>query len=220
MRLVHVKGATVKAFAAYYLGVVVRPRRTFDALMQDARRLQFGAGALLVTGILYTLVYVFLYVGGAHPTTFRPWRAIPADDYYRYNRFLLAPSLLMCWLLAGGVVQLLGRFFRGSGSFEDTLAALGFGIAVPTWASLVHDLSVSFLGAIRVIDAMEHEAAMNAPTPWRTLLWVSYSAYLVWFLVVFPKAVGAAQRVRSGPAMLVGILGFGVYQSVFLLFNR
>jgi hypothetical protein len=50
----------VKSFAAYYLGVVVRPRRTFDALMQDPRRLQFGAGALLVTGILYTLVYVFL----------------------------------------------------------------------------------------------------------------------------------------------------------------
>jgi hypothetical protein len=46
----------VKSFAAYYLGVVVRPRRTFDALMQDPRRLQFGAGALLVTGILYTFL--------------------------------------------------------------------------------------------------------------------------------------------------------------------
>ena len=105
----------VKSFAAYYLGVVVRPRRTFDALMQDPRRLQFGAGALIVTGILYTWVYVLLYVGGAQPTTFRPWPAIPADDYYRYNRFLLAPSLLMCWLLASARSQRPGDPARHTG---------------------------------------------------------------------------------------------------------
>ena len=66
-------------------------------------------------------------------TTFKPWLAIPAEDYYRYNRFLLAPSLLMCCLLADSIVQLFSRFFRGSGTFEDTLAALGLGIAIPTW---------------------------------------------------------------------------------------
>lgn len=210
----------IASFGAYYRGVVLKPRRTFDALVEDPRRLRFGALALGVTAILYTLVYVFLFAGGAHPTTFAPWLAIPAEDYYRYNRFLLAPSIFLAWLTAGGVVQLLGHFVRGSGSFEDTLAVLGFGIAIPNLASLAHDLPVSFCGAIGVIDAMQHEAAMNAPGPWRTLLWSSYSAYLVWFLVVFPKAVGAAQRVRALPALLLGVLGFVTYQLIFMLFNR
>ena len=114
----------MSSFADHYFGVVLRPRRAFDALMQDPRRLRLGALALLVTAVLYTGVYVFLFIGGAHPTAFSPWLAIPAQDYYRYNRFLLAPSLFLAWLVAGGVIQLLGHLVRGKGSFEDTLATL------------------------------------------------------------------------------------------------
>jgi hypothetical protein len=38
--------------------------------------------------------------------------------------------------------------------------------------------------------------------------------------VLFPKGVGAAQRLRRGPAILVGVLAYLVYQGVFLIFNR
>jgi hypothetical protein len=50
----------MKSFWYYYRGVAVRPRRTFDELMADPRRLRYGFLAVLLTAFLYTLVYLFL----------------------------------------------------------------------------------------------------------------------------------------------------------------
>jgi hypothetical protein len=207
-------------FASYYFGTLIRPRRTFDALMADGRRMRFGLAALGIDALLYTLVYVFLAAGGGAPSAFKPWLAIPADVYYYYNRFLLLPSLLLCWILAAGMIQLLGHLFGGKGSFEDTLSALGFAISISSLASLLHDLPDSFLGAIGVLDLREYEVALNSPTIWRTILWILYGLYFLLFLVLFPKAVGASQRIGRGPAIVIGVFSFVVYQVVYLVFNR
>ncbi len=57
-----------RSFGHFYLGTIVRPRRTFDTLMTDERRLRFGLTAL-ASNALYTLVYDFL--------TMRPRRSSP-----------------------------------------------------------------------------------------------------------------------------------------------
>lgn len=210
----------MKSFRDYYFGIIIRPRRTFDLLVLDSRRLRFGLLALLITIILYTLVYVFLTIGGGAPSTFTPWLAIPAEDYYKYNQFFLAPSMFAGWILAAGIAQLLSRPFSGKGSFEDNLSVFGFAIGLASLASLSHDLPDSFLGAIGVIDLREYEVALNSPTIWRTILWILYGLYFILFFLLFPKGVGAAQRIRSGPAILIGVLAFMVYQGAFLIFNR
>jgi hypothetical protein len=210
----------MKSFRGYYFGVIFRPRRIFDALLTDSRRLRFGFFAISISVALYTLVYVFLSMGGAAPSSFTPVLAIPTDVYYQYNRFILAPSMFGCWILAAGVAQLLSRAFAGKGSFEDTLSVLGFGIGIATLASLLHDLTDSFLGAIGVLDLKWYEMALNSPTIWRTILWTLYTLSFVFFLVLFPKGIGAAQRIRGGPAIVVGVLSFLVYQGVFFIFNR
>jgi len=111
----------LRSFANYYVGTIFRPRRTFDALRADERRLRFGVLALALNIVLYTLVYVFLAACGGAPSSFRPWLAIPTDVYYHYNQFFLAPSMMMGWILSAGVAQLLSRPFAGKGSFEDML---------------------------------------------------------------------------------------------------
>lgn len=210
----------MNSFRDYYLAAIRRPRRTFDTLLSESQRLRFGLLALAIPATLYTLVYVFLSAGGGAPSSFTPWLAIPAEVYYFYNRFLLAPSMFACWILAAGVAQLLSRLFSGKGSFEDNLAVLGFSISIASLASLLHDLPSSFLGAIGVINLSEYEIALNSPTIWRTILWIFYGLYLILFLVLFPKGIGSAQRMQRGPAILVGVLAFLVYQGVFLIFNR
>ncbi len=212
--------ASNTSFRLYYLGTLLHPRRTFDLLVQDPRRLKFGALALAINAVLYTLVYVFLTMGGGAPSSLTPWLNIPADVYYPYNRFILAPSMFGCWILAAGVAQLLGRLFSGEGTFEDTLSTLGFAIGIASLFSLLHDLPDSFLGAIGLLDQHWYETALNSATIWRTILWILYGAFFVAFLVLFPKAIGAAQRLKPGPAILVGVLAFVVYQGVFFIFNR
>jgi len=208
------------SFKVYYFGTLTGPRRTFEALLADDRRLKFGFFALLISTALYTLVYIFLSSRGGAPSSFTPFLAIPRDVYYQYDRFFLAPTMIMCWILAAGVAQLLSRAFSGQGSFEDMLSVFGFGIGISTLASLVHDLPDSFLGAIGLLDLRWYEQALNSATVWRTILWTFYSLSFVLFLILFPKGVGAAQRIRRGPAILVGVLSFFVYQVFFIIFNR
>jgi len=210
----------LKSFKDYYVGTILRPRRTFDALLADERRLRFGFLALLISVVLYTLVYVFLTMSGGAPSSFTPFLAIPKDVYYQYDRFILAPSMFMCWILTAGVAQLLSRPFAGKGSFEDNLSVFGFCIGIATLASLLHDLPDSFLGAIGILDQSWYEQALNSPTIWRTILWIFYSLSFILFFVLFPKGIGTAQRLRLGPAILVGVLSFLVYQGFFLIFNR
>jgi len=96
-----------------------------------------------INAILYTLVYIFLTIGGGAPSSFDPWLAVPKDVYYYYNQFWLAPSMFGCWILAAGVAHLLSRLFAGKGSFEDTLSVFGFGITIATFFALLHDLTDS-----------------------------------------------------------------------------
>ena len=176
--------------------------------------------AVLINIVLYTLVYVFLTIGGGAPSSFTLWLAIPAEDYYQYNQFFLAPCMFAAWILAAGVAQLFSRPFSGKGGFEDNLSVFGFAISIASLASLLHDLPDAFLGAIGVINLREYEVALNSPTIWRTILWILYGLYFILFLFLFPKGIRAAQRIRSGPAILVGVLAFIVYQGVFVIFNR
>jgi hypothetical protein len=209
-----------KSFKDYYFGTILRPGRTFTALLADERRLRFGLYAILINVVLYTLVYVFLSAAGAAPSSFTPWLAIPEQVYYQYDRFILAPSMLMCWILAAGIAQLVSRAFSGKGSFEDMLSVFGFGISIACLASLLHDFTDSFLGAIGLLNLREYEVILNSPTIWRTILWILYTLSFILFLVLFPKGVAAAQRIRRGPAVLVGVLAFIAYQGMFLVFNR
>ena len=203
-----------------YLGVVRRPRATFDALMTDDRRLRLGALALSGNVALYTLVYVFLALGHGRPTVFRPWLAIDAESYYRWNVFLLAPSMVMSWILAAAVAQLFARLFGGKGTFEDALSVFGFGSAIASWWTLLHDLVTAFLGAVGIVNQRAYEDAMNAPTIFRALLWLLMAGYLAAFVVLFSKGIAAAQRVGRVASGILGTTAFVTYQLVFVIFNR
>jgi hypothetical protein len=125
-----------------------------------------------------------------------------------------------CWILAAGVAHLLSRLFGGRGTFEDTLSTLGFATAIATLASVAHDLPESFLGAIGAINTRAYEVQLNSATPAAFVLWIFYGLYGVLFVVLYPLAVKAAQRIKTAPAILVGELAFIVYQGVFFVFNR
>ena len=210
----------MRSFSQYYFHALWQPTSTFTQLLADPRRHRFGWGAILINMLLYTLVYVNLTIGGGAPSSFTPWLAIAKENYYYFDRFLLAPSMFICWISAAGVVQLTSKPFGGAGTFEDTLVVLGFAIGLASLASLLHDLPDSFLGAIGVLDLREYEIVLNSPTIWRSILWTCYGASFVLFVILFWKAVSVVQRIRPLPAFCIGWLGFLIYQTLFLVFNR
>ena len=212
--------ARMMSFKDYYLGTFFKPRRTFEILLTDDRKLKFGFLALLLNAILYNLVYIFLTMAGGAPSSFTPWLAVPKEVYYFYNQFWLAPSMFGCWILSAGVAHLLSHLVSGKGSFEDTLSVFGFGITAATLFALLHDLPDTFLGAIGVLDVRWYEVQLNSPTIWRTILWVSYSTALIMLYVLLTKGVIASQRIKGIYAIFIGLVAFVAYQGVFLVFNR
>ena len=100
------------------------------------------------------------------------------DRYFNYDVFIVGPSMFLCWQLVSGVVRVLSRLFSGTGSFENTAVALGFGIGAATWASLLHDLPDSVLGALGIIGVNAYEAVLNGPPFWRDCCGLSIRSIL------------------------------------------
>jgi hypothetical protein len=210
----------MKSFKDYYIGTLLRPRQTFDALLTDNHRLKFGLLAISINAILYNLVYIFLWSRGGAPSSFTPWLAVPKEVYYFYNQFWLAPTMFGCWILAAGVAHLLSKLFSGQGSFEDTLSVFGFGITIATLFALLHDFTDSFLGAIGLLDLRWYEVQLNSPTIWRTILWALYSIAIILLVVLQIIGVKTSQKIKIGPAVFIGSIAATVYQGIFFIFNR
>lgn len=207
-------------FWGIYRRAFVHPRRSLERLVSNPEGLAMGAKALLLTAALYTLMYACLTLGGAAPSSFAPWLAIPKEVYYRYNTLLLAPSMFVCWLSAASIGHLLARAWGGQGNFEQTAAAIGVSISLASWTTLVHDLTGSILGALHMIDARAHEAAMNAPTIWRGLILTLFVLYAAAFLYTFATSIAVSQRLGRAKSLTLGTLAFCVYQGMFFVFNR
>ena len=138
------------SFLTLYLKGFIKPNRFFGMLVLDARKLTLAFKAYGMCAVRYTLVYLFLILGGG--LTYKPWLPIEEEVYYRFNVFFLAPSMLLSWALAALAAMLISRLFKGNGTFRDTFCVMGFGLSIVSWSTSVHDLVSSFLGAIHMID--------------------------------------------------------------------
>ena len=215
--------ASPRTFLSYYFSYFVRPGRTFEALRDDPRKARMAVLAMLIPSLGYTLMYTCAWFAGGAPSTVQPWIALPMAEYFKYDIFIAAPSMFLGWILAAGVVQLLAGIFSGAadkGTFEDTAAAVAFGIAVGTWASLVHDLTDGVLGVLGVINMREYEAALNGPTFWRGLLWTLYTIYALWMAFLFTKGFRRAHRLGWAPSVLLAVGALVIYAGFFFVFNR
>lgn len=210
----------MKTFITDYLLTVYNPRKTFEELRGKNNLYQLSLAYISIPIICYTLMYVFLTIAKGAPSTLTPWLNVSKADYYSINRFLLAPSMIICWFTATSFIQVVSRLRGGVGTFEQTLATISLSISIAMWGALVHDLPMSFLSAIGVINASQHEIAMNSPTIFRTILWICYSIYFIAFVILFPIAVRVVHKLNWIKSITIGSITFILFQIIFLIFNR
>lgn len=211
---------TKPEFMKSYLRTMVNPLNSFERLLSNERYFVMGFIYILIPIIAYTLMYIFLTIAHGAPSTFTPWLNIPKEEYYSVNRYLLAPSMIISWWVSTSFIHIVSRSVNGKGSFEQTLSVIALSISIAMWGALIHDLPMSFLSATGFINAREHEIAMNTPTIFRTLLWISYSIYFIAFLLLFPIAVRVVHKISWAKSAVIGLIGFVLFQLIFLIFNR
>ena len=210
----------MKSFFSTYFQTVYKPRTTFKELAAHDNPLKLSFRYIFIPIVFYTLMYIFLAIANGAPSTLKPWLNIPKEDYYSINRFLLAPSMLICWFSATAFIQVTSRFLGGTGDFDHTLAVIALSISIAMWGGLIHDLPMSVLSATGIINAGQHEIDMNSATVFRTILWVCYSIYFLGFIVLFPLSVKVVHKLSWTKSIIIGVIAFIIFQLVFLVFNR
>jgi hypothetical protein len=188
--------------------------------LSDERRLKFGLFSFLIPAIGYTLFYFMAYKSGGQPSTFKPWLAIPRENYFYYDIFLTLPAYFLSLVTAAAILQLLSKVFGGKGSFEDSVSVLGFGMGVATWSTMLHDLTDASLSFIGIISMPEYEKLLNEPTFWRSLLWTLFALYFTWFIVLFTKGMKEVHKTSPFVSLILGIIGLAVFQTMLLIFIR
>ena len=102
-----------RPFLSWYLGYFVKPGRTYSSLLEDGLRVRFAVFAVLIPAVGYTIMYQCGWLAGGGPSSFKPWLAIPMDEYFKYDIFIAGPSMFLCWVLASGAIQLISGLFLG-----------------------------------------------------------------------------------------------------------
>ena len=210
----------MKTLISDYFQTVYKPQKTFEELILKDNLYKRSLVFISIPIVCYSLLYIFLTIANGAPSTLTPWLNIPKEDYYSINRFLLAPSMIICWFTATSFIQVVSRLLKGVGTFEQTLSTISLSISIAMWGALIHDLPMSFLSAVGVIDASKHEIAMNSPTIFRTILWICYSIYFIAFFILFPISVRVVHKLSWIKSIIMGSLAFIMFQTIFLIFNR
>lgn len=208
------------SFLKLYLQMFYQPKNTFRLIFESDKALKFGFLAFLVPSIGYTLFYLMAWKAGGSPSTFKPWLALPIENYFKYDIFLTFPGYYLSWIGASVTVYLLCRLLNGQSRFDNILAIIGFGIGIASWSSMFHDLTDAFLSVIGVIDMREYERLLNEPTFWRGLLWTLYAIYFFWFLTLFTLGIKIAQGFSFIKSLVIAFIGLVTFQLILLIFIR
>jgi hypothetical protein len=201
------------------LGAVIHPRRTFTELLADPRRLTHGTLAFLLIGLLYTLTVMGLAAAGVNPAV-EPWLNIPADVYYFWEIFFALPVFGLGWILAAGVVQLTSRLFGGGGTFEETLAVLGFAIALPSLVTWIPETVWTAQFLTGALSEAEWRALIARPGLMQLFQALYQYVALAWYLLLFTIAAAVVQKLRWWQALLVAIPALAVTGVVMVTFIR
>jgi hypothetical protein len=204
-----------------YLGLIlIAPYNGFTKLVQDPRRLRLGFEAVLFVAIGYTVALILIASSPGRISKMAAWLAIPLERYFFWEVFFIGAVTFGCWILASGVVYLLSRVVGGKGTFDDTLAALGFAVAIPTTFAFLHDCITGFMTATGIMSAAAWERSISTPGIGMVLFWAYMLIYLLGLLVFFPIATTISQRLNRWHGLWIGLLGVAVYQGVYFIFIR
>jgi hypothetical protein len=207
-------------FRTIYFRMFYRPATTFGIIFNSEHALRYGFFAFLIPSLGYTLFYIMAYFAGGSPSTFKPWLALPIEEYFKFDIILTFPGYYLSWIGSSVTVYLLSRLFKGHSNFDNILAIIGFGIGIATWSSMLHDLTDAFLSIIGIIEMREYEKLLNGPTFWRGLLWSLYTLYFFWFLSLFTIGIKKAHGFSLFKSILIALAGLFTFQLILLIFIR
>ncbi len=214
-----IRSGELRDIGRFLLRVYAAPREVFGELGGHPARSAIGAVAMVGMSVLYAIVPVFLAILDGVPVP-EPFLRIPSDRYFYWAAYFYLPALLAGWVFGSAVFQILARSLGGLGTFEDTLALVGFATATATAAALIPDLLVTTVQIAGLMDYGAWRQSVDGFGPWFFLTWAYLIAYAVLFLVFYAAIGRTLHGLGRGRAALCATASFVAYQGFILIFIR
>jgi hypothetical protein len=120
----------LKNFLTYLFIPLYRPNRHLPRLIADRHQVGYAVLALLLIGVLYTVI---VYIGSTRGfgAVTPPVLNIAPEDYYRWETFFGLPVYFIIAIVFAGTARLIAHGLRGTGSYESLFAIYGVTSVVP-----------------------------------------------------------------------------------------
>jgi len=211
--------ATGRGFLHYLGGTVVAPRRTFAELADDPHAVRRGFEAILLIGALYTLTVAGLAY--SNTAAFAPPAiALPRATYYRYEVFFALLVTALGWILAAGIAHLAARPLGGTGTFEATLATLGFAFTLANFVTWIPETVGTVLNLTGTVPTAEWIRISSEPGFWYWFAQLYQWVAVAWMVFLAIVAVWQAEKLRLWQGALAGLVSVVTFMAGMLVFIR
>jgi len=109
----------VSKFTRYIWGTLAHPAATFRDLSRE-ENVEQGWGAVLLVGVLYSVVCAIATVNGIEPVV-EPFLPISKESFYFWEIFFAPLVMIGAWYLFSYLNLCLGRALGGKGTFKAVL---------------------------------------------------------------------------------------------------
>jgi hypothetical protein len=120
----------LKDFFVYLFIPLYRPNRYLPRLIADRHRVGYAVFALLLIGVLYTII---VYIGSTRGfgAVTPPVLNIAPEEYYRWETLFGLPAYFIIAIVFAGTARLIALALRGTGSYESLFAIYGLTSVLP-----------------------------------------------------------------------------------------
>ena len=187
----------------FFFGTVLLPPLAFRRLLADARALGRGFRMVVLTGVLYAATSLARAVSGGVPMA-PTWLKLAEDNYLIWQMFFALPAMLVLWVLASGLTQILGRRGRKAARFETTAGLTGYAVSLPLlllWIPQAVSAGLMLLG----MSQAEWVEILSRPGSWQTLFIGVQVLAAVWAWLLFSFTARLSQRLPWWRALVTGL---------------
>lgn len=207
-------------FAYYAVVTAYSPVKAMNRLLTEPQPIRPAAQAVGFVGALYALTSAALAMVGAVPLA-PVFIQVRPENYYFWQMIFVIPYALLAWVLAAGLIRLVGRREQGGPAFEETASLAGIALAASLFIAWI-PMALTTLFMVVGMSQEELVDVLSRPGGWQVFYVLLHLAAAAAAVVLLTLAAGEGHVPRTGcvRVWLAGILAAVVLSGTFMLFIR